>query len=94
LRPFPDITVAIGQDADAPIVYTDEDLARLLAKVERRSGRRRRHRQRGARVAACVGVAMVGWLSFLPAASGAVRMGHHPAAAAALDVRPASQSRE
>ena len=92
MRPCSDTTVAIGGVDDAPIVCADEEFARLLAEVERRSGRRRRHRQRAAQTAACVVVAMVAWVSFLPAASGEVRAGHHPVAMTALNVGPVSQS--
>ena len=92
MRPCSDTTVAIGPVDDAPIVYTDEDFARLLAEVERRSGRRRRHQQRAVQTAACVVVAMVAWLSFLPAASGEVRAGHHSVAVTALDAGRAAQS--
>jgi hypothetical protein len=84
--------VAIGAGGDAPIVYADEDFARLLAEVERRSGRRRRHQQRAAQIAACLVVAMVAWLSFLPAASGALPAGHNHAAAGVLAVGRIAQS--
>jgi hypothetical protein len=88
---FYDARMSIGAVADTPIVYTDEDLTRLLGEVERRSCRRRQHQQRGAQAAACVVLAMVAWLSFLPAANGAARAGHHPVAVIALNVGRASQ---
>jgi hypothetical protein len=75
------------------IVYADEDFARLLAEVERRSGRRRLHQQRVAQTAACLVVAMVAWLSFLPAAGGQVGVSHHPAALTTLDVERSYPSR-
>jgi hypothetical protein len=92
LRLCSDPTVAIGPVDDAPIVYADEDFARLLSEVERRSDRRRRHQQRGVQTAACVVVAMVAWLSFLPAASGEARSGQHPVAVTAMNVGRAPQS--
>jgi hypothetical protein len=91
LRLFSDTRTAMGPVADTPIVYTDEDLTGLLAEVERRSCRRRQHQQRGAQAAACGLVVMVAWLSFLPAASGAVRAGHDPVAVTTLNVGPPSQ---
>jgi hypothetical protein len=92
LRPCSDPTAAIGSVDDAPIVYADEDFARLLAEVERRSDRRRRHHQRAVQTGACVVVAIVAWLSFLPAASGEARAGHHPVAVAAVNVGRAAPS--
>jgi hypothetical protein len=92
LRPCSNTSAGSGPVADAPIVYTDDEVARLLGEVERRSGCRRRHQQRAAQTAACLVVAMVAWLSSAPVASGEVRAGHHPLAVAALDVGRASQS--
>jgi hypothetical protein len=94
LRPCSDKTVVGGPADDAPILYADEDVARLLAEVERRSGRRRRHQQRAAQTATCAVVALIAWLSFLQAASGEVRAGDHPAAVTALTVGRASHSGE
>jgi hypothetical protein len=92
LRLCSDPTVAVGPVDDAPIVYADEDLARLLAEVERRSDRRRRHQQRAVQTAACVVVAVVAWLSFLPAASGEAPVGHHPVASTTANVGRAAPS--
>jgi hypothetical protein len=92
LEPCSDTTVAIGSVDHAPIVYADDDFARLLAEVERRSGRRRRHQQRAVQTAACAVVATVAWVSFLPAAGGEVRAGPHPVAVTALNGGRATQS--
>jgi hypothetical protein len=87
LRPCSDPPAATGPVVDAPIVYADDDVARLLAEVERRSGRCRRHQRRAAQIAACVLVAIVAWLSWAPAAGGEVRASHHPVAVTAFDGR-------
>jgi hypothetical protein len=92
LLPCSDTPAATGPVADTPIVYADQDVARLLAEVERRSGRRRRHQRRAAQSAACLVVAMVAWLSWAPAAGGEVRSGHHPVAVTASDVGRASHA--
>jgi hypothetical protein len=92
LRPCSDMTEPADHVDDVPIDYSDHDFARLLAEVERRSGRRRRHQQRGVQTAACVVVAVVAWVSFLPAASGQARAGHHPVAVTASNVRRAPGS--
>jgi hypothetical protein len=86
LRHSSDMQAGTGTVGAAPIVYTEEDLARLLAEVERRSGRHRRHQRRAVQVAAWLVVALVAWQSSPAAASGEVRSEHHAAAVAALDV--------
>jgi len=91
LLPYSD-TTAMGMVAEVPIVYADEDVARLLAEVERRSNRRRRRQQHAAQTAACLAVAMAAWLASVPAASGAVGAGQHGAAATALDIGRPSRS--
>jgi hypothetical protein len=91
LPPCSNTSPGRGPVADAPIVYADEEVARLLGEVERRSGRRRRHQQRAAQTAACLVVAVVAWLSSASVASGEVRTGHHPVAVTVLDVGRVAQ---
>lgn len=92
MLPCSDGPMATGSVAGSGIVYSDEEVARLLAEVERRSGRRRRHRERFAQTAACLAIAMIGWLSSAPSASGQARAGHHPVAVSILGVERASPS--
>lgn len=92
MRSWSNTPAGTGPVADTPIVYTDEEVARLLAEVERRCGRRRRHQQRAFLAAACVVVAVAAWLSSTPTASGEVRAGPNLVAITAFDVGRASQS--
>lgn len=66
------------------IVYSNEDVSRMLAEVERRSGRCRKHRERAAQMAACLAVALVAWLTQSPTANGEVRSGYQPAAVSTI----------
>lgn len=78
----------------ALIVYSDEDVSRMLAEVERRSGHRRKHRERAAQMTACLAVALVAWLTQSPTAYGEVPPGSHPAAVSTIHGgRPAPPSR-
>jgi hypothetical protein len=92
--PCSDKAVPVSPIDEVSVVYTEEDFARLLHEVERRSGQRRRHQERVAQTAACAVVAILAWLSFLPAASGEAPAGHRPATVAAVNIGPASRPAE